>query len=83
MSDNDSDGNVISLVNRRKITALEKNVKELGDVAKILKNSIQDLTKYNHYSSIRNRVGDLFILYQDIKIAKNKKLEILERLKNE
>lgn len=71
------------MVARRKIQALEANVAELAEVTTVLKSAIQGLTKYNHYSSIRNRVNDLFVLYQDIKIAKQKKVEIIQRLKNE
>ena len=75
--------NVIDMVSRRKIQALEENVKELTEITTTLKNAIQSLTKFNHYSMIRNRVNDLFVLYQDTKNAKQKKVEILERLKNE
>ena len=75
--------NVISLTNYKKIKSLENNIKELNDVSSVLKKTIQELTKFNHYSMIRRRVDDLFVLYQDIKMHKNKKLEVLERLKNE
>lgn len=74
---------VLSLVNRRKIKALEKNIKELGDITTAIKAAIQNLSQYNHYSNVRNRVNDMFVFYQELKTAKNKKIEILERLKNE
>lgn len=75
--------NLYNLDNRRKIKYLDKNVKELNEVVAVLKKSIQDLTKYEKYSSIRRRVEDLFVLYQDIKRARDSKLEIITRLKNE
>lgn len=75
--------NVISLVSRRKITALDKNIRELGEVTTAIKTAMQALSKYNHYSNVRNRVNELFVLYKEVKSAKEKKLEILERLKNE
>ena len=75
--------NVVDFVNYKKIKNLQKNITELNNIAIILKKSIQELTTFNHYSTIRRRVDDLFVLYQDIKMHKNKKLEILERLKNE
>ncbi len=75
--------NVVSLVNRRKIAALDKNIQELNEVTTILRSAIQGLSKYNHYSNVRNRVNDLFACYKEVKQAREKKLEILERLKNE
>ena len=75
--------NVIDLVARRKISALSKHVKELDEISKILKTSINSLTKYDKYSTIKHRVGDLVELYRDIKQAKESKSEILQRLKNE
>lgn len=75
--------NVIDLVARRKIDALSKHVKELDEISKILRTTIKDLTKYDKYSTIKHRVGDLFELYQDIKQAKESKSEILQRLKND
>jgi hypothetical protein len=75
--------NVVDFVNYKKIKNLQKNITELNNISTILKKSIQELTTFNHYSTIRRRVDDLFVLYQDIKMHKNKKLEILERLKNE
>jgi dTDP-4-amino-4,6-dideoxygalactose transaminase len=75
--------NVHSLVNRRKIQALEKTVTELTEVTTILKKAMQGLSKYNSYSDVKNRVNDLFVFYKEIEKAKDKKLEILERLKNE
>jgi len=78
-----SDAKVISLVNRRKITALEKNIQELSEVTTITKAAIQGLSKYIHYSDIKKRVNDLFVLHQEIKASREKKSEILQRLKNE
>jgi hypothetical protein len=75
--------NVVDLLTHRKIKSLNKNIKELTEISGILKKTIQELTKFEQYSSIRRSVGDLFTLYQDIKVHKNKKIEILERLKNE
>lgn len=75
--------NVHSLVTRRKIQALDKNIQELTEVTTVLKAAIQGLSKYNHYSNVRNRSNDLFVFYQEVKRTKEKKLEILERLKNE
>jgi hypothetical protein len=75
--------NVIDLSNYKKIKHLDKNIKELTQISTILKKSIQDLTKFDHYSSIRRRLDDLFVLYQDIKLHKNKKIEVLKRLQNE
>ena len=75
--------NIIDLISYKKMKNLEKNIKELTDISSMLKKTIQELTKFNHYSIIRRRTDDLFVLYQDIKMHKNKKLEILERLKNE
>jgi len=71
------------MVSRRKIKALDKDIAELTEVTTILKTAMQGLSKYNHYSNIRNRVNDMFVFYNEIKMNKNKKLEILERLKNE
>jgi hypothetical protein len=75
--------NVISLITYRKIKSLKQNIKELGQVSNILKNSINDLKKFDHYSSVRRRLEDMFVLYQDIKREQLKKLEALERLKHE
>jgi hypothetical protein len=75
--------NVIDLSNYKKIKHLDKNIKELNQISIILKKSIQDLTKFDHYSSIKRRLDDLFVLYQDIKLHKNKKIEVLKRLQNE
>ena len=75
--------NVTDLSAYKKIKHLDKSIKELTQISILLKKTIQDLTKFEHYSSIRRRVDDLFVLYQDIKMHKNKKLEVLERLKNE
>lgn len=75
--------NVVSLVSRRKIEALDKHIKELTKVSIILKSAMQSLSEYNHYSNVRNRVNDLFVFYKEVKDAKEKKLEILQRLKNE
>lgn len=77
------DENVVSMVNRRKIKALEANLAELAEVTTILRGTMQNLSKYNHYSNIRTQVNNLFSLYNDVKQARSKKLEILERLKNE
>lgn len=78
-----SEEQVLSLTNRRKIKALEANIAELAEVTTTLKAAMQSLSKYNHYSNIRYRVNDLFVLYKDIKdVAANKK-QILEKLKNE
>lgn len=77
------ENNVVDLVARRKIKALEKNLAEMAEVTTVLKSTIQSLTKFNHYSNIKRQVGELFFLYTDIKQARDKKLEILERLKNE
>lgn len=75
--------NVVSLVNKRKIAALDRNIQELGEVTTAIKSAMQTLSQYNHYSNVRHRVNDLFALYQEVKSAKEKKLDILERLKNE
>lgn len=75
--------NVVSLTGRRKIQALNKNIQELTEVTTILRSAMQSLAKYNHYSNVRNRVNDLFLFYKEVKAAKDKKAEILERLKNE
>ena len=78
-----SENNVLSLVSRRKIKALDKNIQELTEVTTILKSTMQILSKYNHYSNVRNRVNDLFVFYKEVKDAKDKKLDILKRLKDE
>lgn len=75
--------NVSSLVNRRKIRALDKSIKELAEVTTVIKAAMTGLSKFNHYSNIRNRVNDLFLIYKEVKEARDKKLLILERLKNE
>ena len=75
--------NLVDLDIHRKIKYLEKNIKELDELLPVLKRSIKDLTKYDKYSSIRKRVEDLFVLYQDIKRSKTSKIETLARLKNE
>lgn len=77
------ENNVISLTTRRKIIALEENTKELGEIAISIKSAIQSLSKHTNYSNIKYKVNDLFELYTDVKQVRSKKLEILERLKNE
>jgi hypothetical protein len=74
---------VVSLVTRRKIKALDKNIQELTEVTTILRSAMQGLGKYTHYSNVRNRVNDLFVFYQEVKGYKEKQLQILERLQNE
>ena len=74
---------VVSLVNRRKITALESKIKELTEVTTSIKVAMQALSKHNEFSEVRHRVNDLFALYNELKASKQKKLEFLERLKNE
>lgn len=76
-------GEIVDLHARKKIAALTSNLKELDEVSNILKSTISSLTKYEKYSSVKRRIEDLFVLYQDIKRAKTAKLEMLERLKNE
>ena len=76
-------GKVVSLIRLRKIKALDKNIQELTEVTTILRSAMQDLTKYTHYSNVRHRVNDLFVFYKEVKAAKDKSLETLERLKNE
>lgn len=75
--------NVVDLTARRKIIALTKHLKELDEICVILKTSMSSLTTYDKYSSIKRSVEDLFILYQDIKRAKQSKVDVLQRLKNE
>jgi ABC-type uncharacterized transport system fused permease/ATPase subunit len=75
--------NVINLITYRKIKSLKQNIKELKQVSNILKNCINDLKKFDHYSSVRRRLEDMFVLYQDIERERFKKLEALERLKHE
>lgn len=62
---------------------MEKNIQELTEVTTILRSTMKDLAKYNHYSNVRNRVNDLFVFYKEVKQAKDKTIENLERLKNE
>lgn len=75
--------NVLDMASRRKIKALDKDIQELTEVTTILKTAMQGLGKYTHYSNIRNRVNDMFVFYTEIKTARDKKQQILERLKNE
>lgn len=75
--------NIVDLHSRKKVAALTQHVKELDEIANILKNTIESLTKYDKYSSIKRSVEDMFVLYQDTKRAKQNKLEVLQRLKNE
>jgi hypothetical protein len=75
--------NVISLTSRKKIKALTENIRDLEEINKILKATINSLTNYDKYASIKRRLDDLFILYQDTKRAIDSKKEILQRLKNE
>lgn len=75
--------NVISLVTRRKITALEKNIQELTEVTTIVKTAMQGLGKYTTYSNVRNHVNELFLFYKELKDSRDRKIELLERLKNE
>jgi hypothetical protein len=77
------ESNVVSLVNLRKKKALDKNIQELTEVTTIIKTTMQALSKYNHYSSVRYKVNELFVFYNELKSAKNKKLEFLQRLENE
>jgi hypothetical protein len=74
---------VVDLVSHRKIKALDANIKELVEVTTAIKSAMQGLSKYTHYSSVRNRVNDLFVLYKEVKSTKEKKQEILQRLKYE
>lgn len=78
-----SEENVVSLVNHRKIQALNKNIQELTEITTVLKTAMQALSKYNHYSSVRYKVNDLIVFYNEVKTTKNKKVELLERLQNE
>lgn len=75
--------NVVDLVKRKKIKHLSKNIEEMNGLTAVLKNTLNSLQPYTHYASIKRKSEDLFILYQDIKRAKQTKLELLERLKNE
>jgi hypothetical protein len=75
--------NIVDLHSRKKIAALTKHLQELEEISSILKNTIESLTKYDKYSSIKRSVEDMFVLYQDTKRAKQTKLEVLQRLKNE
>lgn len=76
-------GKVVSLVTRRKIKALDKNIQELTEVTTILRSAMQSLGKYTHYSNVRSRVNELFVFYQEVKGYKEKQTQILERLQNE
>lgn len=75
--------NVVSLSARRKIKALDKNIKELTEVTTIIRSTMQGLSKFTHYSNVRNRVNDLFVFYRELKASTDKSTQILERLKNE
>lgn len=75
--------NVLNMVNRRKISALETNIQELTEVTTILRSAMKDLSKYNHYSNVRSRVNELFVFYKEVKTNKEKQEQHLERLKNE
>ncbi len=76
-------GNVIDLERRIKLKAVNESIRELDEVAALLKSTIKSLTKYDKYASVKRRLDDLFMLYQDIKRAKEKKLELITRLENE
>ena len=71
------------MVSRRKIKALDKNIQELTEITTVLRTTMQALSKYNHYSDVKNKVNQLFVFYNEVKTIRNKKQEILERLKNE
>ena len=75
--------NVVSLINRKKIKALTKNIAEMEELSKLLKSNIQSLTKFEGYSSVKRNIENMFVLYQDIKRARQTKLDLLQRLKNE
>lgn len=75
--------NVYNMVSRRKIKALDKNIQELTEITTVLRTTMQALSKYNHYSDVKNKVNQLFVFYNEVKTIRNKKQEILERLKNE
>lgn len=78
-----TENNVVSLVNLRKARALDKNIQELTEITTIIKTTMQALSKYNHYSDVRSRVNNLFVFYNEVKSDKNKKVKILQRLKDE
>lgn len=75
--------NVIDLVSHKKIKYLTKNVQDLEELAGVVKATINTLTKYEKYASVKRRIEDLFVLYQDTKRFRDSQKDILQRLKNE
>ena len=69
--------------NELKLEKLKENIAELKEMEKTLHSSIISLTKFEKYSSIRRRIDDLFVLYQDTKRTIATRNDMLKRLNNE
>lgn len=76
-----NEDNVISLVDHRKLKHLRESVIELKEINKIIKPTINSLTKYNNYSSIKDVANRLYNIYDDIRRAIEQKEHFIERFK--
>ena len=52
---------------KRRITNVEKKIKELNEIAKSLTEAINCLTKWRTYRYINIRADELFTTYKDVK----------------
>lgn len=68
---------------QKQLVKLEENITELKELEKTLHGIIISLTKFDKYSTVRRRIDDIFVVYQDIKRTAKSRAETLARLKNE
>jgi|GEM_PF-3734958 hypothetical protein len=79
--------NVIDLAQKReernakkKIEELSKEIKTLKELEKCLKTAINNLTKFQKYSSVKRRISELYTEFKDVQQVIAKKEEILVTL---
>jgi hypothetical protein len=75
MSNSVTDINIV-----RKIKYIEKDLIELRDIKNTLKNSMNSLTKYNKYITIKRIIGDMLQSFTDIENTIHMKEEMLKTL---
>jgi flagellar biosynthesis chaperone FliJ len=65
---------------KRKIKRIQDDIEELKTIQGILKNSMNDLTKYNKYFNIKIHIGATLELYRDLKHFITQREEMIKAL---
>jgi len=66
---------------KKKIARIEDDIKELQAIQNILKESMNNLTKYNKYFNIKMHIGSTLELYRELKHFIQQREEMIKSLK--